>query len=106
MAVQTTPHTQPETTVPDDAIDMQTAENPQPWDTGNAPSLNGDTDGAQTAGNRSFHVNGGSGLPKEVSEGTADIGADSFPLPTGSGNGITNAAPATERMNQEKVVGK
>ncbi len=106
MAIQTTPHTQPQTEVDADSIDMETAENPQPYDTGNAASLDRDTDGAQTAGKRSFHVNGGSGLPKEVSEGTADIGADSFPLPEGSGTGITNAKPGTERENQEKVVGK
>lgn len=106
MAIQTTPHTQGKTELDADLIDMETAENPQPYDVGNAPSLDGDTDGAQTAGKRSFHVNGGSGLPKEVSEGTADLGADQFPLPQGSGSGITNAKPETERANQEKVVGK
>lgn len=105
MAEQKTPHTFPKTDVADDAIDMDTAENPQPWDTGNAASLDGDTDGAQTAGKRAFYATG-TGVPKDVAEGTADIGADEFPLPTGSGSGITNAAPATERENQEKVVGK
>ena len=106
MAIQTTPHTQAQTEVDADSIDMDTAENPQPYDVGNDAQLDGDTDGAQTAGPRSFHVNGGSGLPKEVSEGTADIGADSFDLPRGSGNGITNAKAGTERENQEKVTGK
>ena len=105
MAEQKTPHTAPKTDVADDEIDMETAENAQPWDTGSAPSLDGDTDGAQTAGKRAFYATG-TDVPRDVAEGTADIGADTFDLPKEGGSGITNAAPATERANQEKVVGK
>lgn len=105
MAIQKTPHTEPKTDVSEDAIDMETAENPQPWETGNAPSLDGNTDGAQMAGKRAFYATG-TGLPKDVAAGTADLGADSFQLPKGSGTGITNAPADAERATQEKVVGK
>ena len=105
MAEQKSPHTAPKTDVADDEIDMETAENPQPWDTGNAPSLDGVTDGAQTAGKRAFYATG-TDVPRDVAEGTADIGADSFDLPKGAGTGVTNAPADAERATQEKVMGK
>ena len=106
MAGPTTPHTQNHSDVSADAIDMQVAENPTTWDKGKDPGLDGDTDGAQTAGTRSFHANQSSGLPQSVAEGTADIGANDVPLPTDGGHGASNASGQEERKQQQHVVGK
>lgn len=105
MAGQTTPHTQNHSDVSTD-LELDVARNPKDYDTGNDKDLAGDTDGAQTAGDRSFHQNQGSGLPKAVAEGTADIGARDITLPTQGGQGASNAPAATERKEQEKVLGK
>lgn len=106
MAGQDQPHTQHKSDVGSDEIDMQVAENPQSWDKGQDAGLDGDTDGAQTAGTRSFHANGGSSLPRSVAEGTGDIGAEDITLPSAGGQGASNAAPQQERQEQEKVLGK
>ena len=106
MAGQDRPHTQHHSDVAADAIDMQVAENPQSWDKGNDPNLDGDTDGAQTAGRRSAYITDNSSLPKSVSEGTADIGAADIHLPTQGGHGASNASGDQERKEQEKVLGK
>ncbi len=104
MAGQDQPHTQHKSDVASDAIDMQVAEHPQSWDKGNDPKLDGDTDGAQTAGKRAFYANQNTGLPQAVSEGTADIGATDISMPSKGGHGASNAAGSEERKQQEKVI--
>lgn len=101
---QDQPHTQGHSDVATDALDMQRSRNPTPADTGNDPNLNGDTDGAQTAGDRSYHQNLSSSLPQGLAEGTADIGATDIQMPTDGGHGASNASGSEERKQQEKVI--
>ena len=106
MAVQTTPHNNTEQDV--NSAEMDLEPNMAPQDTLRAdPKLYENTDGAQTAGNRSFHSTAGrDNQPKSLDEGTENTGPSGTVLPEGGGNGITNAPSGVERATQEKVVGK
>ncbi len=69
------------------------------------PELYNNSDGAQTAGNRSFHSTAGrDNQPKSLDEGTANTGPSSPTLPQADGQGITNSGGSKERETQEKVI--
>ena len=106
MAVQTTPHTETEQDVNPAQPDREPNKNPQetlPAD----PKLYEHTDGAQTAGNRSFHANAGhDNQPKSIDEGTGLTESRHAQVPTDDGHGITNSSGSKERETQEKVLGK
>lgn len=106
MAVQTTPHTNTEQDVNSAEMDLEPNMNPQ--DSLRAdPALYDNSDGAQTAGNRSFHSTAGrDNQPKSIDEGTQNTGSQTPTLPTGAGSGITSHSGSAERSEQEKVVGK
>ena len=106
MAMQKTPHNSTEQDVNSDEMDLEP--NMAPQDTLRVdPELYANTDGAQTAGNRSFHSTAGrDNQPKSLDEGTENTGPSGTTLPQGDGHGVTNAAAGQERATQEKVVGK
>ena len=71
------------------------------------PKLYENTDGAQTAGNRSFHsTDGRDNQPKSLDEGTANTIPNGPTLPQGNAQGVTNSVGSKERETQEKVLGK
>lgn len=107
MAIQTTPHTSTEQDVNSAEMDLEPNMNPQDAGRGDDAKLYENADGAQTAGNRSFHSTAGrDNQPKSIDEGTANTPSRHSQLPTNEGTGITNSAPAKERETQEKVLGK
>ncbi len=106
MAVQKTPHTSTEQDV--NSADMDLEPNMNPQDSYRAdPELYNNADGAQTAGNRSFHSTAGSdNQPKSIDEGTGLTESRHAQVPTGDAQGITNSPGSRERETQEKVLGK
>ena len=104
MAIQTTPHTNTEQDV--NSADMDLDPNMNPQDTLRTdPGLYENTDGAQTAGNRSFHANAErDNQPKSIDEGTANTAPNGPTMPQGDTQGVTNSAPSKERATQEKVI--
>ena len=104
MAVQTTPHTNTEQDVNSAEMDLEPNMNPQ--DSLRAdPKLYENSDGAQTAGNRSFHSTAGrDNQPKSIDEGTGMTGPQSPTLPSDDGSGISSHSGKAERAEQEKVI--
>ena len=70
-----------------------------------AVDTNENNDGAQTGGTRAFHSNDARGSSPASATDTG-VESGNTKLPTGSGEGITNAGASEERKQQEKVVGK
>ncbi len=106
MAVQKTPHSSTEQDVNSAEMDLEPNMNPQ--DSYRAdPKLYENSDGAQTAGNRSFHSTAGrDNQPKSIDEGTANTPPNGPTLPQGDAQGVTNSMGSKERATQEKVLGK
>ena len=104
MALQTTPHTNTDQDVNSAQDDLDPSMNPQ--DSFRAdPELYENSDGAQTAGNRSFHATAGrDNQPKSIDEGTGMTGPQTPVLPTSEGHGITSGSGSRERAEQEKVI--
>ena len=104
MAVPTTPHTNTQQNVDSAAMDTEPGISRQDLGQGDDAQLYESNDGAQTGGPRAFHSNDNrDASPK--SEGDTGVDSGNSKLPTGSGEGITNAGPGEERKQQEKVVG-
>ena len=99
-----TPHTNTAQDVNSAQDDLDPTMNPQ--DSFRAdPELYENSDGAQTAGNRSFHTTAGrDNQPKSFDEGTENTPSDGHPLPQGDAPGITNSGGNKERETQEKVI--
>ena len=107
MAIQTTPHTNTEQDVNSAEMDLEPNMNPQDAGRGEDSKLYENADGAQTAGNRSFHSTAGrDNQPKSIDEGTENTPSRHSQLPTSGGTGITSSSPDKERETQEKVFGK
>ena len=106
MAVPSTPHTETEQDVNSAQTDLEPNMNPQ--DSYRAdPELYANSDGAQTAGNRSFHSTAGrDNQPKSIDEGTGMTPPKGPTLPQGDAQGVTNSPGGRERETQEKVLGK
>lgn len=105
MAVQTTPHTESEQNK-DVAMDLEP--NMAPQDTLRSdPKLYENSDGAQTAGNRSQHTNDGRDHePKSLDEGTGMLQSRHNQVPVDNNQGVSNSPGNRERETQEKVLGK
>ena len=103
MAIQTTPHTNTQQDANTAQDDLDPNMNPQ--DTYRSdPDLFANSDGAQTAGTRSFHANSGRDhQPKSIDEGTANTPPNGPTLPQDGGQGVTNSPASKERATQEKV---
>ncbi|MGI4831440.1 MAG: hypothetical protein ACRYFU_25150 [Janthinobacterium lividum] len=107
MAMQTTPHTETQQDVNSDQTDLEPNMQPQDMGRGEDAKTYEIADGAQTAGNRSFHsTDGRDNQPKSLDEGTANTPSRHSQVPTEGGTGITSSGPAKERETQEKVIGK
>ena len=98
MAVQTTPHTQKEQDVNSAEMDLEPNMNPQD-SLRSDPKLYENSDGAQTAGNRSFHSTAGrDNQPKSIDEGTGNDGAAvAHSCQRGEGSGITSHSGNVEK---------
>ena len=105
MAVQTTPHTNTQQNVDSAAMDLEPGVNRQDLGRGEDAELYENNDGAQTGGPRAFHSNDNRDTSLNV-EGDTGVESGNSKLPTGGGEGISNAGPDAERKEQEKVVGK
>lgn len=104
MAIQTTPHNNTEQDVNSAEMDLEPNMNPQDSYRSD-PDLYANSDGAQTAGNRSFHSTAGrDNQPKSIDEGTANTSPNGPTLPQGEEQGVTNSPGSKERATQEKVI--
>jgi hypothetical protein len=102
MAVQTTPHTNTQQNVDSAAMDLEPGINRQDLGRGEDSTLYENSDGAQTGGPRAFHSNDNRDHSLK-SEGDTGVESGNGKLPTGSGEGITNAGAEEERKQQGKV---
>ena len=105
MAVQTTPHTNTQQNVDSAAMDRDADISRQDLGQGDDAAAYENNDGAQTGGPRAFHSNDNRDNAPS-SEGDTGVDSGNSKLPTGSGEGISNAGASEERKQQEKVVGK
>lgn len=104
MAIQKTPHTNTGQDVNSAEMDLEPNMNPEDSYRSD-PALYDNSDGAQTAGNRSFHSTAGrDDQPKSLDEGTANTPPGGPTLPQGESQGVTNSAGSKERATQEKVI--
>lgn len=105
MAVQTTPHTNTQQNVDSAAMDLEPGMSRQDLGQGSDAELYENNDGAQTGGTRAFHANADRDHSAKA-EGDTGVDSGNGKLPTGSGEGISNAGAGAERAEQEKVAGK
>ena len=104
MAIQKTPPDKTEQDVNSAEMDLEPNMNPQDSYRSD-PALYANSDGAQTAGHRSFHTTDGrDNQPKSIDEGTANTPPNGPTLPQGDSQGVTNSAGTKERATQEKVI--
>ena len=92
MAIQTTPHTETEQDVNSAEMDLEPNMAPQDMGRGADAQTYENADGAQTAGNRSFHSTAGrDNQPKSLDEGTENTQGHLSPVPVGDTQGVTNS---------------
>ena len=107
MAIQTTPHTETEQDVNSAEMDLEPNMAPQDMGRGADAKIYENSDGAQTAGNRSFHsTDGRDHQPKSLDEGTENTPSRHNQVPVGDTPGVSNSGGNKERETQEKVLGK
>ncbi len=105
MAIQSTPHTESQQNRGEAETELEPNQIAERIERDGDAGLYADTDGAQTAMNRSEHITDGNGPKHKVEPATsAYTGATSTEVGSGEAQGITNHSQTAEHDGQVKVM--